>query len=202
MPLIKLAIEVNALATSVDPRFILAIMLQESEGCIRSRTTSAAGSTTIFNPGLMQDHSGQHSCNPHGTEINPCPWDQIYGMIQDGVAGTTAGDGLAACLNEVVKLSRGNSTVPPPKSEAQAYYMAARLYNSGVLDPAGILDNASGSTGCYCSDIANRLTGWTAADPKFAKSCCLDTTCKSKPTTPSKLTATGSRGLKSRLVMG
>lgn len=42
MPLIKLAIEVNALTTSVDPRFILAIMLQESEGCIRSRTTSAA----------------------------------------------------------------------------------------------------------------------------------------------------------------
>jgi hypothetical protein len=161
-------------------------MLQESEGCVRVRTTSAAGSTTIFNPGLMQDHSGLHSCNPHGTEMKPCPYEQIYGMIQDGVAGTTAGDGLAACLNEAVKLSPSNSTVPPPKSEAQAYYMAARLYNSGVLDPAGILDNASGSTGCYCSDIANRLTGWTAADPKFPKTCCLDTTCMPKTAATSK----------------
>jgi hypothetical protein len=45
---------------------------------------------------------------------------------------------------------------------AQAYYRAARFYNSGEIDPSGDLGKGS-ATHCYASDIANRLTGWTDA---------------------------------------
>jgi hypothetical protein len=104
-------------------------------------------------------------------------------MVQDGAAGTAGGDGLGGCLNEALSLTfAANSTeAPPPKTEAQAYYMAARLYNSGNVSPDGNLDNAEYATGYYCSDIANRLMGWTNGDLAKPRTCCLDTTC---PVTP------------------
>jgi hypothetical protein len=62
------AIEAVAATTKLDHRFILAVILQESGGCVRVDTsTSPDGSVT--NPGLMQDYDGTASC--HG--VNPCP---------------------------------------------------------------------------------------------------------------------------------
>jgi len=146
--------------TNVDPRFILAIMMQESKGCVRVQSTFGSQ----LNPGLMQSHAGINSC----AGIDPCPASTIYGMIQDGVGGTATGDGLAAIMNELQagdatnELSFGNDT-----TQTQVYYRAARMYNSGSIDPSGNL-GSGGSTHCYASDIANRLTGWV-----FAPSACI-----------------------------
>ena len=145
--------------TSVDPRFILAIIMQESKGCVRVQTTFGRNS----NPGLMQSHAGLNSC----VGIDPCPANTINGMIQDGIAGTAAGDGLAAIMNQ---LQAGDATnqrsFGNEMSETQLYYRAARMYNSGSIDPSGDL-GLGVATHFYTSDIANRLTGWV-----FAPSAC------------------------------
>jgi len=46
-------------------------------------------------------------------------------------------------------------------SDVSTYYKAARIYNSGSIDPSGNL-GAGIATHCYASDIANRLTGWAS----------------------------------------
>ncbi|OKL58451.1 hypothetical protein UA08_06151 [Talaromyces atroroseus] len=150
---IRSAINEVALATYVDHRFILAIIMQESTGCVRVPTSSYS----VPNPGLMQDHDGSHSCNSDGTVQDPCPDSEIEGMISEGTAGTESGDGLANCINEA-----GVSTV-------EAYYRAARIYNSGSVASSGDLGVGAG-TPCYASDVANRLTGWTTAE----RTCTLD----------------------------
>lgn len=151
------AIQSVAAATRVDHRFILAVMLQESSGCVRVPTSSLS----IPNPGLMQDHNGTATCwsNSTGTVVvqNPCPASVITQMIQDGTGGTASGDGLAQCLNEA-----GNSDV-------SAFYRAARIYNSGSIAASGDLGQGV-ATHCYASDIANRLTGWV----QYPHNCTLD----------------------------
>lgn len=49
--------------------------------------------------------------------------------------------------------------------EAKAFYVAARLYNSGELADSKKLEDGI-ATHCYSSDIANRLTGWVMSDHK------------------------------------
>lgn len=68
-------------------------------------------------------------------------------MVQEGVAGTSSGDGLK-------QLGAGGS-------DAKAYYTAARRYNSGSVAADGDLSSpATVATKCYASDIANRLLGY------------------------------------------
>ncbi|KAL1969792.1 hypothetical protein VTN77DRAFT_7301 [Rasamsonia byssochlamydoides] len=149
------AIEQVAAETFVDHRFILAVIMQESSGCVRVPTTYGS----VANPGLMQDHDGSATCNyGNGDVVNPCPQSTITQMVDDGTGGTASGDGLANCLNEA-----------PAGAGAQAFYQAARIYNSGSIDPSGDL-GAGVATHCYASDIANRLTGWVYA----TKTCTLD----------------------------
>jgi hypothetical protein len=128
--------------TGVDPRFILAVVLQESKGCVRAPTTNNG----VNNPGLMQCYNGAASCNSGGQVQNPCPANTITQMIRDGVAGT-AGPGLVQDLTQA------------GCSDDSKYYKAARIYNSGSIPASGDL-GAPGATPCYASDIANRLTGW------------------------------------------
>ena len=107
------AIQTEATAANEDPRFILAIMLQESKGCLRIPTT-VSNDKTVRNPGIFQDHDGANSCNANGDDdaaialikpknatllLSPCPDNIITGMVQDGVSGTAKGDGLAGVLN-------------------------------------------------------------------------------------------------------
>lgn len=54
-------------------------------------------------------------------------------------------------------------------TKSRAFYIAARLYNSGSVDPSNKLEKGI-ATHCYSSDIANRLTGWVQA----AHGCNLD----------------------------
>lgn len=139
-------IQSAAAATGVDHRFILAIIMQESGGCVRVQTTNFG----VRNPGLMQDHDGAATCNENGDVQNPCPSATIYQMISEGTAGTDSGDGLANCINE----SGAN--------DVSAFYRAARIYNSGSISSTGNLQSNI-ATHCYSSDIANRLTGWVNA---------------------------------------
>lgn len=143
---IKTAIQQVAGETGVDNRFILSVMMQESKGCVRVPTTNNG----VTNPGLMQSHNGVGSC----VGQNPCPAQTITQMIRDGVAGTQHGDGLRQTLDKTSGVVGGRN--------ARAYYAAARMYNSGSVDYSN-LGNGFYSVGCYSSDVANRLTGWTLA---------------------------------------
>ncbi|KAJ6786127.1 hypothetical protein PWT90_02483 [Aphanocladium album] len=142
-------IQKAAAATGVDHRFILAVIMQESGGCVRVQTTNYG----VRNPGMMQDHDGEATCNDNGWVQNPCPSDTIYKMISEGTAGTAKGEGLAQTLN---RQGRG---------DVSAFYRAARLYNSGSISRTGNLQDGI-ATHCYSSDIANRLTGWVNAASK------------------------------------
>lgn len=83
-------IDVIAKETKLDHRFILAIILQESGGCVRVPTSNSG----VRNPGLLQSHNGEGSCNDEGTVSAPCERSEIEEMIRDGVQGTDDGDGL------------------------------------------------------------------------------------------------------------
>ncbi len=138
------AIEAVAGKCYVDHRFILAIIMQETKGCVRAPTTNYG----VRNPGLIQTHNGTGTCNDNGNIQNPCPATEIFLMVEDGAMGTIYGDGLTQSLNEATG------------SGAQANYQAARMYNSGSIPSNGDLGGCPGSTPCYSSDVANRLTGW------------------------------------------
>ncbi|QKX59671.1 uncharacterized protein TRUGW13939_06811 [Talaromyces rugulosus] len=141
------AINQVAQETFVDHRFILAIVMQESNGCVRVHTTGNG----VVNPGLMQSHDGTGTCNSDGVVQTPCPESEIVQMIEDGTAGTAEGDGLANCINNA------------QTTDVSAYYKAARIYNSGSIASDGNLSEGNGATPCYASDVANRLTGWVNA---------------------------------------
>ncbi|KAL2867431.1 LysM peptidoglycan-binding domain-containing protein [Aspergillus lucknowensis] len=141
---ISSAIKSVSSSSGVDPRFILAIVIQESNGCVRAPTTDNG----VINPGLMQSHNGVGSCN-NGQVLTPCPADQITQMIKDGTEGTADGAGLLGCLEEAGGLG-----------DVSSYYRAARIYNSGSIAPSGNLGDGI-ATHCYSSDVANRLSGWS-----------------------------------------
>lgn len=132
--------------TGVDARFILAVVMQESKGCVRAPTTDNG----VINPGLMQSHNGSGKC----AGVNPCPYSMIVQMIVDGTAGTAFGDGLQQTF---AKTSSATGDFG-----SRATYAAARMYNSGSVD-YNDLNNGFTSTRCYAADVANRLTGWTLA---------------------------------------
>ena len=138
-----------AKASKVDHRFILAVMMQQSTGCVRVKTTRGEHP----NPGLMQAYDGEASCNDDKTHhvSNPCPDGTIAQMISEGTGGTAAGGGLAQAINQA-----GGQDV-------SAFYKAARIYDSGKVDASGDLGKGI-ATHCYASDIANRLTGWVRAN--------------------------------------
>jgi hypothetical protein len=137
---IKDSIESESEVSGVPKEFILAIMMQESKGCVRAPTSKS----DTHNPGLMQG-AGTTTCHPLGqSPISPCSANDIRAMIHEG----TAGEGLRTSLKE--SLSAFSTTTDDSK-----YYIAARRYNSGsqVTNP----NLGHSATACYASDIANRL---------------------------------------------
>jgi hypothetical protein len=132
--------------TGIDKRFILAIVMQESIGCVRAPTTNNG----VRNPGLMQSHNGVGTC----AGVNPCPASEILQMIRDGSAGTPSGDGLRQTIVRAAN-AIGDSGV-------RSFYAGARLYNSGSANYGNLNDGIT-STACYVTHVANRLTGWVLA---------------------------------------
>jgi hypothetical protein len=139
---IKDGIESASLKTGLPKEFLMAVMIQESRGCVRVVTTSNSN----LNPGLMQSFNGDATCNVGGQAMASCPHDTIVRMIEQG-----AGIGLEFGLQQALQRAGG--------LDAQAYYRAARIYNSGSCDPSGNL-GLGVATHCYATDIANRLRGW------------------------------------------
>lgn len=142
---VKAAIQSIGSSSGIDSRFILAIMMQESKGCVRAPTTNYG----VRNPGLMQSHDGAGTCNDASAQ-NPCPSSSISQMIKDGATGTAAGDGLEQTVAQA------------HCSDVSKYYKGARIYNSGSIAAGGDLGQGI-ATHCYSSDVANRLTGWVDA---------------------------------------
>ncbi|KAI5359367.1 putative transglycosylase SLT domain 1, Lysozyme-like domain superfamily [Septoria linicola] len=140
MDQIKDAIQYVSKASLVDHRLILAVIIQESKGCLRVTSTDSVHG--VHNPGLMQSHDGSSYDEKHSS-------DSIRQMIKDGTQGTPKGDGLVQVLDRF-----GDA------------YSAARAYNSGDVAKSGDLSDAIGATPCYASDVANRLTGWGEAKSK------------------------------------
>ena len=127
------AILTVAAQSSIDPRAILSVIMQESHGNVHVPTTVSPPPSNIRNPGIMQTHNG--------VEFDPNdPQGSILQMVKDGVLGTSTGAGLTGCLQQT-----GN------------IYAAFRMYNSGSVNK----DNLSSGVGTpsYVSDIANRLMG-------------------------------------------
>lgn len=138
--------------TGIDPRFILAVVMQESTGCVRVITTVYSHP----NPGLMQSFNGTGSCNWNGIVQTPCPASEIRQQILDGTNGTVWGPGLVQDIRQ------------QGLSGAVGYYRTAKIYNGGSIPPSGNLEDGC-CTSSYASDIANRLTGWVSA-PRFFNS--------------------------------
>jgi hypothetical protein len=137
---IKDSIVEESKRSGIPAELVLAIIMQESKGCVRVITTRWSHD----NPGLMQS-AGQATCNPLGSNIPiyPCPVDTIRQMIHDG----TSGEGLATTLK--------NSLDAFDAKDEGKWYKAARRYNAGPYTDARNLGDAP--TPCYASDIANRL---------------------------------------------
>ncbi|KAF2861803.1 hypothetical protein K470DRAFT_285272 [Piedraia hortae CBS 480.64] len=118
---------------------------------IRSR---ANNNLFRFNPGLLQDHAGTHSCNP-GTSLVPCPREQIFGMISNEVIGTSCS----------TTYSLKGAITKSGAQDASRFYKAAGTYSSGSIpaneDPTTTVGAA---TNCYSSEVANRFIGWTKGD--------------------------------------
>ncbi|KAF2175514.1 hypothetical protein K469DRAFT_502384, partial [Zopfia rhizophila CBS 207.26] len=136
---IKAGLDAASKISGVKKEFLLAIMMQESKGCVRAPTTNYG----VRNPGLMQDHDGKATCNEGGVK-NPCPANLITQMITEGATSEFG-------LKQTIELSKA--------SDVSKYYKAARIYNSGSIAASGNLGDGI-STHCYASDIANRLRGW------------------------------------------
>lgn len=139
---IKSAIQSVAKESGIKAEFLLAVMMQESQGCVRAPTTNYG----VNNPGLMQSYQGTYSCNPNGKGEVPCAPEKITGMIREG-----AGIGSQFGLQQALSQSKA--------TDVSKYYKAARIYNSGSIAASGNLGDGI-ATHCYASDIANRLIGW------------------------------------------
>ncbi|KAL8992399.1 MAG: hypothetical protein Q9169_007132 [Polycauliona sp. 2 TL-2023] len=139
--------------TRTSARFILAIILQESNGCVRVPTSFYS----LRNPGLMQSHNGPATCNEDASPIYPCPYATIEEMIREGTAGTFEGKGMGL----VVALREADKSVGAGgEMDVGRWYRASRIYNSGSVDGSGDLGKGV-ATHCYASDVANRLRGWS-----------------------------------------
>lgn len=118
----------------IDPRVILAIVMQESSGNVHVISTNNG----VENNGLMQSHNGV-SYDPSN------PAKSILQMIKDGTLGTNGQPGGGDGLEQTVQNFGG-------------LWQGIRAYNSGHVDDSDLSDGL-GSTNSYCSDVANRLMG-------------------------------------------
>lgn len=140
---IKSALETVAGETGLDKRYLLALLMQESKGCVRAPTTNYGEN----NPGLFQSFNGQATCNPDNVNFKtPCPESEILAMVREG-----AGIGRPFGLMQAIEQSGA--------TDDSKYYKGARIYNSGSIASSGNLGDGI-ATHCYATDIANRLVGW------------------------------------------
>jgi hypothetical protein len=133
--MIKTAIDIASQQTGVDPRLILSIIMQESHGEVRVRSTQAPdGSST--SGGLMQ--CGNCHSVADISLGQPVPQERVNKMVIDGARWF--GDNI--------------NNVPERNP-----FSALREYNSGRFNPADLNDPIF-ATRDYVWEAANRLRGW------------------------------------------
>ncbi|KAL3471491.1 pectate lyase superfamily protein-domain-containing protein [Aspergillus californicus] len=135
----------------VDPRLVLAVVMQESSGNVYVGCTNNG----VENCGLMQAFTGSVSFDENDPE------GSITQMIVDGTQGTAAGGGLVQWFNnDNVGVDTGGNP-----------YNVLRGYNSGSIN-FNDLDDPQDATGSYVSDVANRLHGWNGNDGNGYRAAC------------------------------
>ncbi|KAF1946895.1 hypothetical protein EJ02DRAFT_298564, partial [Clathrospora elynae] len=132
---IKSSIVAESTSSQIPKEFILAVMMQETGGCVRAPTTTFQ----LPSPGLMQS-GGTASC----AGVTPCPADKIQAMIHEGTAGEGLRMSLKFALDSFADVA-----------DSSKWYKAARQYNAGQY--ATGLNLGVSSTPCYASDVTNRL---------------------------------------------
>jgi hypothetical protein len=148
------AVEQIAQAALLDRRFILAVLLEETSGCVRMHTDH--GADGVRSAGLMRSRGGTAMCNS-GTlraprdVLEPCPEEEILWMVSEGVGGPRDGQGDDGLLGMMKRSGTGTLT---------DFYRGARLYNSGPEASLENLEDGGENPGSYASNVANRLTGW------------------------------------------
>ncbi|KAK6840283.1 hypothetical protein PG990_007129 [Apiospora arundinis] len=133
---IKSALKSVGKKYSIEDRVLLSIMMQESHGDVRAKTTYSQPDN-LPTGGLFQ------CWNCPGFTSKPVTKAQITQMVEGG----------AKHFKE--NLSHWGNTMDP-----KSVYPALREYNSGKVNPKD-LSEAPQSTPSYVSDIAQRLGGWT-----------------------------------------
>jgi 2,3-bisphosphoglycerate-independent phosphoglycerate mutase len=102
------AIQQVAAEASLDHRFILAIIMQESGGCVRVQTTNYG----FNNPGLMQSFEGTSSCDNDGELTNPCPQSEVR-TLSSGPMNTNRVSKSLTKLNRLLAWSKTEHLAPP-----------------------------------------------------------------------------------------
>lgn len=136
---------------NIDPRLLLVLIMQESNG-----NAAAPCQGSMPRCGIMHAPKGSHFDDSK-------PKESILDMIREGVEGSLRrGPGYADFFAGKPRLA--NVPVGSP-------YAAARAYKSGAVDAN--LDRVtwgqSSYVDGYVNDIANRLTGWNGQKKAFKK---------------------------------
>lgn len=150
------AIEHVAQLVLLDRRFILAVLLEETNGCVRMHTDY--GADGVRSVGLMRSRGGMGMCNSGALGaprhvLEPCPERQIQRMVFEGVGGLGDRHGYDGLLGMMKRAETGTGT-------AADFYRGAWLYNRGPEASLENLEDGSKTPGSYASNVANRLTGW------------------------------------------
>ncbi|CAG5149603.1 uncharacterized protein ALTATR162_LOCUS2405 [Alternaria atra] len=136
---IRDSIKTESETSGVPTELILAVMMQESKGCVRAPTSQS----DAHNPGLMQG-AGTASCHSLAQgPVSPCPTSKIRDMIHEG----TAGQGLRTSLKE--SLDAFSTTTDDSK-----YYKAAPLQHATLLTLRNRLIKPFGESSCDNNAIA------------------------------------------------
>ncbi|KAF2159564.1 hypothetical protein M409DRAFT_30039 [Zasmidium cellare ATCC 36951] len=149
---IQVALEEVSSSYDIDPRFLLAILLQESKGDVQ---------TPCIGPeprcGLLHAYKGSifNAASPQAS---------ITKMLEEGIKGAAQrGPGLLDLLNGKPKFAN---------VDVGDYFAVARAWNSGAVKE-GDLDvlppgkgRGRGEAG-FVNDVANRLMGWNGRGKGF-----------------------------------
>ncbi|KAF2275782.1 uncharacterized protein EI97DRAFT_442779 [Westerdykella ornata] len=152
--LLKDAILAQSKKNHVDPRIILAMVMQESTGNVNAPCTGPE----TRDCGLLQIRYGRKFTDA----------DSIAGMIQDGMEGLAATDSHPAWPGYVnyFNLDRADMSWIDAIWAGNPF-LAARLYNMGYLDSEDLSQTRDASyKSTYAQDIAARLFGWDGLTPR------------------------------------
>lgn len=130
----------------VDATFILAIVLQESQGCVRRPNATSKEGLSTLNGVLL----GKGTAKCEG--LAACQRSTIREMLENGGSGVPESD-----LRSLVAAIEKNTDHNPQHS--LNYYRAAYVYSTAVANIPARFEDAI-PRHCYVSDVANRLVGW------------------------------------------